>query len=155
MRTTMRWTGALWVVAVLSAAPSEGQDPVLSGEQIAVELEAQAQSLHDRADRWGDAATLYLAAARLRDGGDPQAQKNLFVAANLLLEGRNVGAAIDALETAGSRALASGDTQLARERFADAALVAQRAGLSREHQRLSYRTAEVAMAMNLPPGSGR
>ena len=144
MKTTMRWALAATALAALFAQQAEAQDRVLTGEQIAVEMEAAAATLHDRAERWGDAATLYLAAAELRDQGDVQAQKNFFVAANLLLETGDVKGAIAALESAGSRALAAGDGELARERFVDAALVAQRAGLSREHERLSYRTTEAA-----------
>ena len=82
-------------------------------------------------------------------------RRNLFTAANLHVETGNVGRAIAALEEAGARALATGDAVLARERFADAALVAQRAGLSREHQRLSYRTAEVASVIGLAGTSDR
>jgi hypothetical protein len=139
------------VLALLAAATARGdaQEPALTSEQIAAELEAAAATLHDRADRWSEAATLYVAAAEIRADGDAQAQKNLFVAANLFVRTDNVGGAIGALESAASRALATGQTELARQRFADAALVAQRHGLSREHQRLSYRTAEVAMATEL------
>lgn len=149
MKTTMRWTLAALALTVLPAEDTEAQDRVMSGVEIAEQLEESAATLHDRADRWADAATLYETAAELRPGGDPRAQKNLFLAANLYLETGSVGSAIEALETAGARALASGDPVLARERFADAALVAQRAGLSREHQRLAYRTAEVATAERL------
>jgi len=148
MKTTMRWALAAAALAAPFAQQAEAQDGVLTGEQIAVEMEVAAATLHDRAERWADAATLYLAAAELREQGDAQAQKNFFVAANLLLETGDVEGAIAALEVAGSRALAVGDAELARERFVDAALVAQKAGLSREHERLSYRTTEVVTATN-------
>lgn len=144
MKTMTQSLTTMALVALL-AAPAAAQVQAPTSEQIADDMEAAASTLQGATDRWDDAATLYVAAAKLRAGGDGQAQTDLFAAANLYVQTGNVGGAIDALETAGSRALASGDTELAQQRFGDAALVAQHAGLSREHQRLSYRTAEVAM----------
>ena len=158
MMTTTR-AGLLGMALVVALAGSvRAQEWVVEdGAQIASRLEAIALTLHDHADRWADAAILYRAAADLRPSDDHQAQKDLFTAAQLYVETEHVGDAIAALEVAGSRALASGDGVLARDRFADAAWVAQRAGLSRELQRLSYRAAEVAMSNGLEQvaGSGR
>ena len=143
------WMLATVAAFLLSPTMAEAQDKVPTNMEIATEIEAAAASLHDRAERWADAATLYRAAAELREDGDSQGQKNLFVAANLFLETGRVGDAIAVLESAASRALASGDSEAAIERFADAALVALRAGLTREHQRLGYRITEVAVAPRL------
>ncbi len=146
---TKKWIPTVFALAGLMVGPVSAQEELRSSAEIAMELEATAATLHDHADRWQEVAVLYEVAAELRPGGDAQAQRDLFVAANLHLETGRVGRAIAALETAATRALQSGDAELAHERFADAALVAQRAGLSREHQRLSYRIAEVASALGL------
>lgn len=150
MKTMTRWTLLLSVALTWPGGRGDAQVGAPAPEQIATGIEASAATLHDVPDRWNEAATLYVAAAEIRAAGDPRAQKDLFAAANLFVQIGSVGRAIGALEAAGARALASGDADLARERFADAALVAQRAGLSREHQRLSYRTTEVAMVAKLP-----
>lgn len=144
MKRTMRWTIAMAVATALGAAHGGAQSPVQSPTEMAAETEAAASTLHDRPDRWADAATLYVAAAGLRDNGDPWVQKDLFLAANLSLESGDVAGAINALESAGSRALANGDRLLGREMFANAALVARRAGLGREYRRLRSRTNEAA-----------
>ena len=156
MRTRTRAVWAWMGLAGAMVGPAAGQDVLDTGVGIAVRMEAIAVTLHDHADRWADAAILYEAAAALRPEGDARAQKDLFTAAQLFLETKNVGRSIAALEAAAQRALASGEHELARERFADAAVVAQRAGLSREYQRLSYRTLEVATAEGLTRlGAGR
>ncbi len=57
---------------------------------------------------------------------------------------RKTKGAIAALESAGSRALASGDVVQAADMFADAARVAKKAGLRIEQRRLSSRVGELA-----------
>jgi hypothetical protein len=54
--------------------------------------------------------------------------------------------AMSALETAGVRALASGDAVLAAQMIANAAIIAEQAGMTNEVRRLRIRAADVAYA---------
>jgi hypothetical protein len=154
MRTMTKAALACLTLVATFASPATGQEPVETGNEMAVRVEAMAATLHDHADRWGHAAALYQAAAELRTEDDAKAQKDLFAAAQLYLETGSVGRSIDMLELAATRALDSGDPELAWERFADAALVARHAGLTGEHRRLSYRLAELARAAATSPSAG-
>ena len=138
-----------WVVAatVVFAAPPEAQSQESRSARMAAHLEAEASKLHDQSHHWADAANLYMAAAQLRADEDPQAQKDLFGAANLFNTIGDRAGAISALESAGSRAVASGDVVLAAETFAVAALVAQEAGLRTDQRRLSQKSAELVDSM--------
>jgi hypothetical protein len=51
---------------------------------------------------------------------------------------------MSALESAGTRALASGDSVLAVQMFANAALVAEEAGMRNDERRLRSRAADLA-----------
>ncbi len=62
---------------------------------------------------------------------------------------RKTKGAIAALESAGSRALASGDVVRAADLFADAARVAKNAGLRIDQRRLSSRVGELAYSSEL------
>lgn len=142
----MGWVvGALVGVAV-TGAPVQAQSVVPSGPELAAELETEAYRLHSMADRWADAASLYVAAAQLRQHEDPQARQNLFLAANLYYQAGDKQAAVSALEAAGTRAVSSGDPALAAQMFANAAIVAEEAGLANEGRRLRSRVADLAYA---------
>ncbi len=86
-------------------------------------LESEASRLHAQRHRWACAADLYLAAVQLREDEDPQPQEDLLLAANLTYETGNTADAMAALESAGSRTLASGDIVRAADIYADAALI--------------------------------
>jgi hypothetical protein len=116
---------------------------------MAAHIEAEASKLHNQSHQWADAADLYVAAAQLRADDDPQAQEDLFVAANLFNTIGDVTGAIAALESAGSRAEANGDIVRAVEMFAVASSVAQEAGLKSEYRRLGYKSAELVGSRKL------
>jgi hypothetical protein len=118
----------------------------IGGPEFAAELEAEAYRLHSMPARWSDAASLYVAAAQLRQREDPQARQNLFVAANLYYQAGDKQAAVMALESAGARAVSSGDAVLAAQMFANAAIVAEEAGMVSEGRRLRSRVADLAYA---------
>ena len=148
-KTIMGWVvPALAFIAVL-ALPSDGQSQASQATEMAVELEAEASRLHDQPDRWAYAADLYLAAVRHREDEDPQAQEDLLRAANLRYETGDMKGAMAALESAGSRALASGDVVRAAEIFADAAWVARKAGLRIDQRRLGSRVSDLAESSEL------
>jgi tetratricopeptide (TPR) repeat protein len=145
----MRTSTKGWAVATLAlgvalfAAAGVGAQALSSSDQAAA-FEAEAARLHDQADRWADAASLYKAAADLRQHEDPQARQDLFLAANLLYQVGDMTGAIDALESAASRALAGGDPVFAQQMFANAASVANKAGLTNEERRLKARASDLA-----------
>jgi hypothetical protein len=145
-RTKMGW---VVIATVALAVPSEGQSQASTGAQMAAHIEDEASKLHDQMHQWGDAADLYVAAAQLRADDDPQAQRDLFVAANMFNTIGDTEEAIAALESAGARAVASGDVVRAAEMFAVAALVAQRAGLRIDQRRLGYKSAQLANSPEL------
>jgi hypothetical protein len=141
-----------WVVtsfalaAAVFAVPSDvqSQSSPASAIQRAVELESEASGLQNQRDQWEYAAVLYMAAVQLREEGDPQAQADLLIVANLSYETGNTAGALAALETAGARALASGDVVGAANIFTDAAWVASKAGLRIDKRRLSTRVTQLA-----------
>jgi hypothetical protein len=98
------------------------------------------------ANRWADAASLYVAAAQLRQREDPQARQDLFMAANLWYQVGDRAGAVAALESAGSRALSAGDSVFATEMFANAASIAQEAGLVEQERTLRSRVAALGGA---------
>ena len=140
-----------WVVAATAAmaVPSVGSSQATTGARMAAHIEAEAAKLNNQSHQWTDAANLYLAAAQLRADDDPQAQEDLFVAANLFNTIGNPAGAIAALESAGTRAEASGDIVRAVEMFAVASSVAQEAGLKSEYRRLGYKSAELVGSREL------
>lgn len=148
-KTMMGWVVATFAVATVLAVPSDVRSQSSLGIQKAAELEAEASQLHDQPDRWAYAAGLYLAAVQLRQEKDPQAQEDLLMVANLSFETGNAVGAIAALESAGSRALASGDVARAAEILTDAVWVAKKAGLKSDQSRLSFRVAELARSSEL------
>jgi len=150
----MRKTMIAWVVTTLAltavlAIPSDARSQASSNTLRAVELESEASSLLDQRDRWAYAADLYLAAVQLRPEGDPRAQENLLIAANLRFGTGDTAGAIAAFESAGSRALASGDVVRAADLFTDAAWVAKKAGLRTDQHRLSSKAAKLADSSEL------
>ena len=112
--------------------------------QRAAILEAEAGRLGDHPTRWADAASLYVAAAQLRQREDPQARQDLFLAANLFYQLGDKAGAVAALDAAGSRALSGGDSVFATEMFANAANIAREAGLVNQERRLRSRVADLA-----------
>ncbi len=141
----MSKTMMAWVVAatVVLAVPSEGRSQASTGAHMAAYIEAEASKLHDQSHQWADAADLYVAAAQLRTDDDPQGQRDLFLAANLLNAIGDAPGTIAALESAGTRAVASGDYAQAVEMFVYGASVARNAGLRRDESRLDDKSAEL------------
>ncbi len=149
-KTMMGWVVVvtLALTAVL-AVPSDVRSQFSAGALRAAELESEALSLHNQPDRWAYASALYMAAAQLRAVDDPQAQVDLLLAANLVYETGNAetgnaAGPFAALESAGDRALVSGDIVRAADMFADAAWVAQKADLRSEQRRLTVKSIELA-----------
>jgi len=142
----MGWVASALVGVAVAGSPAQAQSAVPSGPELAAELEAEAYRLHTLPDRWADAASLYVAAAELRQHEDPTARQNLFLAANLYYQSGDKRAAVSALESAGTRAVSVGDSALAAEMFANAAIVAEEAGLANEGRRLRSRAADMAYA---------
>ncbi len=148
-KTMMGWVVTTLVVAAVLSVPSDVQSQSSPGALKAAELESEASSFHNQPSRWAYAADLYLAAVQLRADEDPQAQADLVLAASLSYETGDPTGAIAALESAGSRALASGDVVQAADLFADAAWVAKKAGLKIEERRLSSRVGRLADSSKL------
>ena len=145
----MGWVVTSLVVIAASAVPSDAQSQSSVDIQRAVGLESEASRFLDQPDRWAYAANLYWAAAQLRADEDPQGEEDLRIAANLAFETDNAAGAIAALESAASRALASGDVVRAADIFSDAAWVASKAGRLGERRRLASRVAELADSTGL------
>jgi hypothetical protein len=131
-----------------STQASLGAQEMGVGSGVAAEVEAAAAALHDRADQWAEAAVLYTTAAGLRPDGDPQVQRDLLLAANLSQTIGDLDGAQRILETAGDRALADDDGELAAEMYAAAAAVAGRAGRAIEQRRLSRRVESLTLGMD-------
>jgi hypothetical protein len=144
-------TAAAAAMALASPVLTAGQ--TMSDAERAEVLEAEAARLQENRGRWADAASLYFAAAELRQREDPQARQDLFVAANLSYQLGDRPAAVLALESAGTRALSAGDSVFASEMFANAAGIAQEAGLSDHERRLRGRVAALAGATGVRRGS--
>src|SRR5688572_13155413 len=104
-------------LALVFARPMEASPQVPPTSQMASELEEAAGALHHRADRWDEAARLYLVAADLRQQEDPEARRDLFKAAGLYFATGRRAEAVSALEAAGARALSAGDATEARKMF--------------------------------------
>ena len=151
-KTMMGWGVTTLAMAAVLVVPSDAQSQLSPGVLRAADLESEASRLHNQRDRWAYAADLYLAAVQLREDEDPQAQENLVLAANLGYQTGDVAGTIAALESAASRTLASGDVVRAADIFADAAWVAQKAGLRIEQRRLTQRVAELADSSELTGG---
>ena len=131
-------------LALTFARPMEASPQVPPTSQMASDLEEAAGALHHRADRWSEAARLYVVAADLRQQEDPEARRDLFKAASLYYAMGRGAEALAALESAGTRALSSGDAVEARKMFDRAAWVARGAGLKRQERRLTDRATETA-----------
>ena len=148
-KTMMGWVVTTLALTAVLAIPSDGQSQSSPGTQRAAELESEASGLHNQRGRWAYAADLYLAAVQLREEQDPQAQQDLLIVAQLSFDGGDMAGAIAALESAASRALASGDVVRAAGIFTDAAWVADKAGLSSDHRRLGSRAVRLADSSEL------
>ena len=148
-KTMMGWVVTALAVVAAFSLPSDLQSQVTPGAQRAAELESEASRLWNQRSQWAYAADLYMAAVQLRSHEDPQAQEDLWLAANLGYEAGDAEGAIAALESAASRALAGHDVVRAADMFADAAWVARKAGLEEEHRRLGRRAAALADSSEL------
>ncbi|MGE0158568.1 MAG: hypothetical protein AB7T31_04095 [Gemmatimonadales bacterium] len=153
MRTTY---GRVWMsfglVAAL-AAPAHTRAQASPDPERAATLEAEAARLQETPSRQADAASLLLAAAGLRRREDAQARRDLFLAANLTYQLGDRAGAVAALDSAGSRALSAGDSVFATEMFANAASIAQEAGLVDQERRYRSRVAELGVAAARRRGS--
>jgi hypothetical protein len=141
---TTGWVVTAMTAVMVAATPANGQSEPVSGTELAIALEAEAARLQTTSEGWADAASLLVAAAGHRQHEDPQARQNLFMAANLYYQVGDKSAAMAALESVGTRALAAGDAVLAVQMFANAAIVAQEAGLRNDERRLRTRASDVA-----------
>lgn len=123
------WTGAVLAATALtfgggalSAQQSDRDDT--KGEA----LEQEAEALRGTMTEWKRAASLYREAGGVRDVSDPKAVDNYMEAARLSYYRGNEGQAVRDFESAGDRALMTGDIVRAAKAFADAAWVAADAG---------------------------
>lgn len=148
-KTMMGWVVTALATAAVLVVPSNAQSQSSPGAVRAAELEFEASRLHGQRHQWAYAADLYLAAVQLREDGDPRAQEDLLLAANLGYETGDAAGTISALESAATRTLASGDVVRAADIFADAAWVAHKAGLRTEQRRLTHKVAELAGSSEL------
>jgi hypothetical protein len=145
---------ASWLaLAGALAAPAAVVAQSVADPERAALLEAEAARLQQFQNRWADAASLYLAAADLRQREDPRGREDLFMAANLSYRLGDRPAAVMALESAGGRALSAGDSIFATEMFANAASIAQEAGMVDHERRLRSRVADLARATGGRRGS--
>ena len=133
-------------LALALAMPADVQTQAVADPASAALLEAEAARLQDQPSRWADVVSLYRSAAALRQQEDPQARQDLFLAANLAYQLGDLPTAVDALESAGSRAMSAGDALFATQMFANAAQIAEEAGLVDHERRLRSRVAELATA---------
>ena len=147
MGTTRVGTSVSVIALALALfAPAAARTQTVADPERAALLEAEATRLHEQPTRWADAVSLYLSAASLRQHEDPQARQDLFLAANLAYQLGDRVTAVDALESAGTRAMSAGDALFATQMFANAAQIAQEAGLSDHERRLRTRVADLATA---------
>jgi tetratricopeptide (TPR) repeat protein len=151
----MRPIVAVLGLALAIAAPSNARSQSAADPERAAQLEAEAARLHEQPSRWADAVSLYLSAAQLRQHEDPQARQDLFMAANLAYQLGDLPAAVEALESAGTRAVSGGDAVFATQMFANAAVIAEEAGMADHERRLRTRVADLAGAVDAQQRRGR
>jgi hypothetical protein len=152
MGTTYVRASLTLALAMAGMAPLGAQTQAVLDPERAAVLEAEAARMQVLANRWADAASLYIAAAQLRRREDPQARQNLFLAANLSYQVGDREGAVAALDSAGSRALSTGDSVFATEMFANAAIIAQEAGLVEQERMLRSRVASLVGTSRTRPG---
>lgn len=140
-----------WVVAVALAAAGVGapaQAQTVEGTDArdarAASLEAEAEGLSEQRHRWDYAASLYRAAANIRETGDPRAVHDMVYAGRLAYYLRDYRLAIRDLEAAAQHALAAGDVIRAAHIYTDAAWVAGKAGKTRDQRALAARAQRLA-----------
>jgi hypothetical protein len=144
-------------LALTFARPMEASPQGTSTSEMAIDLEAAARGFHQSPERWSDAARLYLVAADLRQQEDPEARKDLFMAASLYFATGAMSEAVKALESAAARARASGDLTEARRMLDRAAWAAREGGFRRQEQRIAELASGLAhaparRALGAPPG---
>ncbi len=147
--TMMRWVVTTLALTAILTVPSDAWSQTSPGAQRATELESEASRLLDQRNRWAYAADLYMAAVQLRAEDDPRAQENLLIVANLSYEAGKASDAINALESAAMRALASGDIVRAASIYTDAAWVANKAGRGIDKRRLGSKAVKLADSSEL------
>jgi hypothetical protein len=147
MKRMMRgWVVAVAALAVLSSAPAQAQQVqgTEDGEARAASLENEAKRLSEQKHRWDYAASLYRAAAQLREEGDPQAVHDLVYAGRLAYYTQDITGALRDLIGAAQQALAGGDVIRAAHIYTDAAWVAGKAGRTRDQRYLASRAQRLA-----------
>ena len=150
----MKWMTRGWVVAVaalmaigtLGAAPAQAQQ--IEGTDVrsarAAILESEAAGLSEQRHKWDYAASLYRAAANIREDGDPKAVHDMVYAGRLSYYLRDLGMAVRDLEAAAQHALAGGDVIKAAHIYTDAAWVAGKDGKTRNQRSLASRAQRLA-----------
>lgn len=143
--------GGVAVIAALATlgigtAPADAQTAqgASAREARAASLESEAQDLSEQKHRWDYAASLYRAAANLREDGDPEAVEDLVYAGRLSYYLRDHAAAMRDLVGAAQHALAGGDVIRAAHIYTDAAWVAGKAGKTRDQRALASRAQRLA-----------
>lgn len=140
------WVVAVGLAALVAAAPAKAQS--LAGaddrEARASGLESEAEGLGEQMHRWDYAASLYRAAARIREDGDPRAVHDLEWAGRLAYYLKDYAASMRDLEGAAQQALAGGDVIRAAHIYTDAAWVAGKAGKTRDQRALAARAQRLA-----------
>ena len=138
---TLFAVGAL--ASVLGTADLDAQE--VDTRRAAV-LEAEADALLADQGGWKKAAELLQDAAELRPEGDAQARKDLFRAARLTYYRGAENRAVNQLEGLADRALAEGDVLTAAQALADAAWIANEAGMDGRTLEFSERVQKLALS---------
>jgi hypothetical protein len=151
--------GGVVVVAALAAlgigaAPAQAQTAqgTSAREARAAGLESEARNLSEQKHRWDYAASLYRAAANLREDGDPEAVEDLVYAGRLAYYLRDHEAAMRDLVGAAQHALAGGDVIRAAHIYTDASWVAGKAGKTRDQRAFASRAQRLADSPLLTDG---
>lgn len=116
------------MVLAAGALPLSAQDAVLSDNERALALEAQAEHYLEEASRADRAADLYQRAAELRSDADPRKVENLQMAARLSFHAGEGRRAMEMQAAAALLATRQGDVIQASHAWLDAAWVAAEVG---------------------------
>lgn len=127
-----------------TAAHAQSLEGTSARDARAASLEAEARGMSEQKHRWDYAASLYRAAANVREEGDPQAVRDMVYAGRLAYYLRDFGASVRDLELAARHALAGGDVIQAAHIYTDAAWVAGKAGKRRDQRALAARAQRLA-----------
>ncbi len=142
-------SGFVSLALFLAPAGVQGQAVAVSvdeRETEALELENRARKLHDRKNKWGEAAQLYRDAARLREPGDPLALRDRVWAGRLSYYVGNERQAYRDLLEAADLALETGDVIVAAHTYLDAGWVAHRMGWDADAHELADRARRLSLS---------